>query len=168
MTDKVEKIDTSALQGIVLNPYGDLPCAAYCLLEIKHVGPFQHWLKAIIPLITKGDEAKPEFAVNIAFTYGAINKIRPGLKVGTFSEAFEDGMVSDYRSRILGDSGPNAPQHWLWGGTDANSQENATHVDIFADAFRQDFTCCRFTLTADSWRNIWCRWFAFIGGSGAY
>ena len=37
--------------------------------------------------------------------------------LATFPFAFLDGMTTPARARILGDTGPNAPERWTWGRT---------------------------------------------------
>ena len=77
-----QKIDTTAMQGLIINPYGDLPYAAYCLLEIADVSQARLWLKSIAPDVTRGDIAKPPVGVNLAITYAGVKVPQPRSQVG--------------------------------------------------------------------------------------
>ncbi len=39
-----------------------------------------------------------------------------GSTLGTFPTSFLDGMLSEARARVLGDTGESAPQYWSWAG----------------------------------------------------
>ncbi len=131
-----EFIDTTAIQGILLNPYGDLPCGAYCLIEVVDNRLARQWLAEIEPLITRADIDKPKQAINVAFTFTGLKAI--GLQnaiAGTFSQAFEEGMVSDHRTRILGDTDASEPAQWIWGGPKEEQEFNATRIHILLMIF---------------------------------
>jgi cytochrome P450/deferrochelatase/peroxidase EfeB len=70
--------------------------------------------------ITFGDIIPTERATFLAFTCSGLEKL--GLWQGetsvlnSFPSAFTHGMTSPWRSRLLGDEGPNAPENWVWGG----------------------------------------------------
>ena len=60
---------------------------------------------------------KPPRALSIAFTYdglAALGLSEAGLR--TFPQEFRAGVASAARSRILGDTGDSAPEHWELGG----------------------------------------------------
>jgi len=130
-----EKIDPAAMQGLIINPYGDLPSAAYCLLEIVDVNQARQWLKAITPEVTRGDIAKPQVGVNLAITYDGVKVLSPSLKPGTFTDAFESGMVSPRRTRILGDTGTSEPGQWSWGSPDETKEASAQRVHLLLMLF---------------------------------
>lgn len=74
------------------------------------------WLAAIMPEITYG-HSRVEQAVVVAFTAPGLLKL--GLTesdLAGFPVAFQSGMTSPGRSRVLGDTGDSAPEHWRWGG----------------------------------------------------
>ena len=52
--------------------------------------------------------------------------------LSTFSLPFQEGMGTDHRSRILGDTDENAPSNWDWGGTEA------TQVDLLLLLYGED------------------------------
>jgi cytochrome P450/deferrochelatase/peroxidase EfeB len=70
--------------------------------------------------LTFGDVIPTDRATVLAFTASGLEKL--GLWSGetgvlnSFPPAFIHGMASPWRSRLLGDEGPNAPENWLWGG----------------------------------------------------
>jgi deferrochelatase/peroxidase EfeB len=71
--------------------------------------------------VTFGDVMPPDRATFLAFTATGLQKL--GLWSGetsvqnSFPPAFTHGMTAGWRSRLLGDEGPNAPGNWIWGGT---------------------------------------------------
>src|SRR5262249_51616996 len=68
----------------------------------------------------------PGGRVNVAFTADGLEALGVnGAQLDTFSPAFVDRMDSPYRSRILGDTGVNAPETWEWG-----SGERVVHVVV--------------------------------------
>ena len=70
--------------------------------------------------ITFGDDMPAERATILAFTATGLEKL--GFQSGdtsvmnSFPAAFTHGMAAPWRSRVLGDEGPNAPENWIWGG----------------------------------------------------
>jgi Dyp-type peroxidase family len=75
------------------------------------------WLGSIASEITYGMSYRPD-AVVVAFTASGLSA-KLGLTDGemaSFPTAFQSGMVSLGRSRALGDTGPNDPKEWTWGG----------------------------------------------------
>jgi Dyp-type peroxidase family len=105
------------IQGIIARGYGELEAGCYMLLGIRDAKAARVWLGHLAARVTPADEKPSEQALNIAFTCGGLRAL--GLNeetVETFSHEFQDGMTSDYRQRILGDSGESAPGNWVWGG----------------------------------------------------
>jgi deferrochelatase/peroxidase EfeB len=76
------------------------------------------WLSKILPKVAFGDGRKhDEGAVTIALSHTALSKLGlPAESLASFPQAFIDGMCTTWRSRVLGDTGADAPQHWWWGG----------------------------------------------------
>jgi Dyp-type peroxidase family len=152
-----DAIDPAAMQGLIINPYGDLPCAAYCLLEIVDATKARQWLKAIAPEVTRGDVAKPQVGVNLAITYAGVKVLSPSLKAGTFTDAFESGMVSPYRTRILGDTGTSEPTQWSWGSPDETREASAQRVHVLLMLF---------AVTAQGVSDLQSKWLDTMSGSG--
>jgi Dyp-type peroxidase family len=121
-------VETHDIQGLVFSGYRRLVHAAYVLLRVDQAEPARRWLTNLVPRITDARErSKPEIeqqtlAYNVAFTWDGLRSL--GLSetaLGQFSEAFQEGAApggSSHRSRVLGDSGLNSPDHWKWGTGD--------------------------------------------------
>jgi Dyp-type peroxidase family len=121
------------IQGLVVSAYRHLPRAAYILLRITDPAAARAYLRDTIPQIT-GAQGKQDRALNLALGYGGLARL--GLHpddLSTFPAAFQEGMASARRSRILGDTGRSAPQHWDWGG-------EGREVDILELVFAPDDT----------------------------
>jgi Dyp-type peroxidase family len=56
-------------------------------------------------------ETKPDFCVNVAFTYSGLQALGlPVASLTSFPEDFQQGPVA--RAAIVGDTGDSAPEHW--------------------------------------------------------
>jgi Dyp-type peroxidase family len=56
-------------------------------------------------------------AVQVAFTHAGLAALGLDAEtLGGFSRELIEGMVTDHRSRFLGDDGGSRPEHWRWGG----------------------------------------------------
>ncbi|MBV9834540.1 MAG: hypothetical protein JO055_09055 [Alphaproteobacteria bacterium] len=77
-------------------------------------------LRALMPLVAFNDGRlidRPA-VVTLALGPGAFRRL--GLRkdaLDSFPFAFLEGMTGGSRSRILGDTGVNGPEHWRWGNT---------------------------------------------------
>jgi Dyp-type peroxidase family len=119
--EKVVKLERSDIQGLIFSAYSHLPCAAYLLLRIEDAAAAGQWLSAIAGEITTADNKQENFSINLALTYCGLARL--GLNRATlnsFPIAFREGVASENRSRILGDTHENAPSGWDW-GSDADS-----------------------------------------------
>ena len=56
----------------------------------------------------------------------------------TFAVPFQEGMTERHRQRLLGDTGPNAPEHWNWGGTAADSRARRGEIHALLLLFAPD------------------------------
>jgi Dyp-type peroxidase family len=122
------------IQGIVASGYGHLPHAAYLLFAIDEPAAAGDWLARLADAVTTARQRVEEQALGVALTatgLGAIGlseRVRDG-----YSMEFLVGMTDDaHRRRILGDTGPNAPERWLWGGP--NSRAVDVLLLLFADS----------------------------------
>ncbi len=129
MTTQIERPD---VQGFVLSSYAHLPCANYLLLQITDPELARQWIKRLESQITNAKNKQEGFSLNVAFTSTGLSKLGfTAPELSTFSRAFTEGMISEHRSRILGDTGENEPKSWDWGSAD-NS------VDILLLIFAAD------------------------------
>ena len=129
MTIELERGD---IQGFVLSAYAHLPCANYLLLRITDPESARQWLKNLENQITTAEKKQEGFSLNAAFTASGLSKLGfAAPEISTFSRAFAEGMISEHRSRVLGDTDENKPESWDWGSGD-NS------VDILLLIFAAD------------------------------
>lgn len=107
------------VQGIVSSGFGSLPAAAYVLLRVIDARSACRWLEQRLPLVAAADARPTERALNIAFTWQGLQALGvDDFTLRTFPTELREGMTNSHRSRILGDTGANAPEHWAWGGPD--------------------------------------------------
>ena len=112
-----EHLDLEDMQGLLVRGYGRLPAAAFLLLRIDDAGAARRGLAAWADAVTSADAKPTGSALNIALTAAAVAALSPdGSLPAGFSEPFAAGMVSPYRSRLLGDVGDDDPAGWAWGG----------------------------------------------------
>ncbi len=105
------------IQGFVISSYAHLPCANYLLLRITDPQLARNWIKNLASRITAAEKKQEGFSLNIAFTSTGLSKLGfTASELSSFSRAFAEGMVSEHRSRILGDTDENEPKGWEWGG----------------------------------------------------
>jgi deferrochelatase/peroxidase EfeB len=110
--------DFSDVQGIVRFGHGHLKEARFLLLTIKETEVARQWLAELPLASAKAHRPLPDHAVQAAFTAQGLNKLglNPDL-LESFSDEFLTGMTEPNRARRLGDTGDNAPDNWVWGGT---------------------------------------------------
>jgi len=114
------------IQGVITSGYGHLPQAAYLCVTITNVDGGRRWLSRLADSITSSQrhtgghgvsEDRPPTAVNIGITANGLRAIGlPEEVLRTFPVEFQDGIASEERSRILGDTGASAPETWEFGG----------------------------------------------------
>ncbi len=109
------------IQGIILWGYGHVPEARYLMLRVRRrdAGALK-WLSEL-PLASAAAESKtdepPEPLVNVAFTYRGLRELGVDETLcNRFSTPFVQGSEDEYRARVNGDVGADAPSEWEWGG----------------------------------------------------
>lgn len=130
-------VDWSDVQGMVLRGYPETPQAAYLLLHIDDAAAARAWLGDLAGKVTtsklrdkaeyENNRPKPANNLNIAFTWDGLKAI--GLAADaleTFPWYFREGMATPLRSKILGDTGASAPEHWRWGAE--TGPDDAIHI----------------------------------------
>ena len=112
----MEPLERDDIQGLLLSAYGDLSCAAYVLLRVVDRSAGRRWLAGIADEITPATGLRDP-SINVALTYRGLGSLGLDRDVlASFPHAFRDGMASERRSRLLGDTGDSAPANWDWGG----------------------------------------------------
>jgi len=111
-------LQASELQGLLYSSYSSHRYASYLLARFGDPAQGLSWVENVARRVSFGDGRGSGGRVNVGFTSMGLQALGVSQKaLETFSPAYWDGMDSPYRSRILGDTGPNAPEHWEWGGT---------------------------------------------------
>lgn len=124
-----ESVELHDVQGIIIKGYDKLKAAVFLLLEITDSTKAKQWITSQLPLITHAATSTQaiDTAVQIALTFtGAVALKVPVEGLKTFPPEFIEGMVTEHRSRMLGDLEDSAPDKWKWGGTE--KEFNSIHL----------------------------------------
>jgi len=136
----MSRLNETDIQGFVLRGY-NLPFARYVFLEVSDHTKARHFIDNLLPYITTGerwDDGKPQFTVNIAFTHKGLTMMQlPDASLLSFPVEFLQGMKA--RADVLGDTGPNDPEHW-----DAIWRAERVHIWLAVNAQSEQAleTCC--------------------------
>lgn len=110
-----QALDFDDIQHILLTRTPALT-GRYVFLKFGSPEAGRAWLKAILGTVRSAaavDTTKSSW-VTVAFTWNGLRAL--GLDEGTlatFPHEFKEGMAA--RAAVLGDTGPNAPEHWVDG-----------------------------------------------------
>jgi Dyp-type peroxidase family len=111
------RLDLDDIQGLVVRGYGRLRAARFLLLRIDDPVAARRWLAMAADDVTAGSTDPGDMSVQVAFTHAGLDSLGLGPEVlAMFPPEFVGGMTTPHRSRVLGDLGRNAPEHWIWGG----------------------------------------------------
>ncbi|GEK46381.1 hypothetical protein HPA02_06640 [Bisbaumannia pacifica] len=116
------ELEFEDIQGILLSGYAGLPEARFLLLTFGEAAAARAWLGEALPRIEAAAAGRPQGGsrLHLAFTWTGLEHL--GLSwqaLKGFAREFREGMAgSARRSRLLGDTGGSAPEHWQWGGPD--------------------------------------------------
>lgn len=106
------------LQALFRFGNGQLTETSFMLLQVKDADTARQWLSAAPVSSATATRAPPDTSLQIAFSAEGLRAM--GLReniIKDFSDEFITGLAGDEsRSRRLGDTGANAPEHWQWGG----------------------------------------------------
>ncbi|HEY0320064.1 MAG TPA: Dyp-type peroxidase [Pyrinomonadaceae bacterium] len=109
-------LEREDIQGIILSAYAHLPCAGYLLFRIDDPARARQWLARIADEITIAVAKQDLYSLNLALTYEGLRALGlDATALDTFPIPFREGMHSDKRSLILGDTNENHPSQWKWG-----------------------------------------------------
>ncbi len=115
---RAQAVDFRDVQGLVRFGYRRLTEASFLLLNIRDANAARAWLRSAPISDAVACDTAPLTALQVAFTRQGLERlgVPPGV-LASFSLEFRAGMSEDAgRSRLLGDIGANAPEHWQWGG----------------------------------------------------
>lgn len=109
-------IDRADVQGLVVRGHPRLRAARYVLVRFSDGPGAGAWLAHAADDVDDGRERPTQHALNIALAPSGIRKLGlPERVLEMFGREFTEGMVTEHRSRILGDVDDSAPTRWLWG-----------------------------------------------------
>lgn len=143
-------LDREDIQGLVVRGYKHHVVSYFTLLSFDpgEIAATKQWLAALA--VRNGVPHRTDTYVNIAFTHRGLERLGcPPAILDGFSDEFRGGMTTSHRSRILGDTGANAPETWEWGNgaqpVDAVLlvyARNATDLAACYDSVGAGFTRC--------------------------
>ncbi|RTL43664.1 MAG: peroxidase [Candidatus Melainabacteria bacterium] len=110
-----------------------MPYAAYVLVRFNATKSAKEWLSEVAKRCTPADVDSDVEALNIALTYSGLLALELDQSIAdSFSHPFIEGMITERRSRILGDTYENNPKFWTWG-----TAQNPVHALIMQFANTQ-------------------------------
>ncbi|HET6339403.1 MAG TPA: Dyp-type peroxidase [Polyangiales bacterium] len=111
------------VQGLIVRGYGHMPEARYLMLRVRglHTDAMRRWIGEL-PLTSAEAGSRSmlpsEPLINVAFSYDGLRALGVNEELcQRFSTAFVRGAHDDYRARVNGDVGDNAPEKWEWGSS---------------------------------------------------
>ncbi len=109
------RLERADIQGMLLSAYGHLDWSATIILRIDDPARAKGWLAALAGQITTATGKDHHRGTNVAFTYAGLETLGIDGRAGAFPLAFVDGMASQRRAAVLGDTDESAPDRWTWG-----------------------------------------------------
>ena len=112
-----DQLESADIQGLLARGFGNLPWASYVMVHIAEPSPARSLVREWANRVTPANASPLDTAMNVALTAQGVRALtaKSAVDLG-FSEPYATGMVTEYRSRLLGDVGKNAPAGWEWGG----------------------------------------------------
>ncbi len=126
-------LELSEIQAFLTHEYKEMGSSKYYLLQVTNPVDVKKFLSNIADEVASISSADRSETINLGFTSNGLAAL--GLhenNLGSFSREFREGMVTDHRSRILGDFDSSHPSKWQWGGT------NNEKVDMILLVFGKD------------------------------
>lgn len=153
MTESRVTVELDDIQGIVASGYGHLRVARFVLLAVADAAPggnaaARAWLGDLADDVATANGRQEGESVNVALTHhGLLALGLPTDVAAMFSDEFVGGMAVPHRSRILGDTGDSAPEHWKWGGPATTPVDvllmlyasDAVALDVLYQAYERGF-----------------------------
>ncbi|MBN7795978.1 Dyp-type peroxidase [Parahaliea mediterranea] len=111
-------VEYADMQGLLRFSHAHLAGCRLLLLRVREPRQARRWLARVPVLSAEKSPRLPRHAVQLALTAAGLTALGlPADVLAAFPEPFLGGVAGDAnRSRRLGDTGANAPQHWRWGG----------------------------------------------------
>ncbi len=135
-------IELEDVQGYLIRGYGNMQFSRFVLLQVQEADLARKWLKSISGKLTNATivakDKLPDTCLNIGFTADGLKALGLHKKnINTFSPPFKEGMITEHRSRLLGDLDSSAPEHWQWGAGEDK------HVHMVLMVFGKDKETCK-------------------------
>ncbi len=118
-----QTLDFDDIQGLIFHGYYRLRYVRYQFIQCSGTAAeARAWLGGLIARIStryvfRPDRAPPTQALHVALTHDGLRALGfADAELATFPLAFQQGMRSDFRRRILGDTGESAPECWDFAG----------------------------------------------------
>ncbi|HYI41946.1 MAG TPA: hypothetical protein VE053_16680 [Allosphingosinicella sp.] len=113
------KLETSQIQSLVFGGLGFMPHGLCLLFDLpEDQARARAFMATLYPCTAFGDGRKlrRDSVLTVALGARALDRLGlPGECISGFPPAFLEGMGTDGRARILGDTGEDAPEQWRWG-----------------------------------------------------
>lgn len=110
-------LDRADAQGLIVRGYGKLGHASFLLFGIEDAAGARAVLRRWADQAATAAAPPGGSAVNIAVTAAGLRVLGvPGRIVDGFGACYAEGMVTEHRTRLLGDQGAADPRRWAWGG----------------------------------------------------
>lgn len=117
----VAKLQTREIQSLVFGGLGFMPHGACLLFDLpEDEVRARAFVARLYPATAFGDGRKlrRDSVLTVALGGRALERLGlPPECIGGFPPAFLEGMGTDGRARILGDTGEDSPEKWRWGRT---------------------------------------------------
>jgi Dyp-type peroxidase family len=148
-------LELDDIQGLVLSAYPKLPWARFLVLRIDEPDAARSWLGGLAEAVTTAETSRSPSACNVALSFAGLARLGlPSDALASFPWPLRQGMVTEYRSRILGDRRASAPRRWCWGGPGAEPDvllaSYAGTADELVDRSALDGCGVSVTATVDS------------------
>lgn len=129
-----QELELHEIQGMVMSGHKHLRHAMYIFLQIKEAANAKAWLAQIALQIATSEKwaldpitnerKKPPHILNLGISFTGLQALGlPQAALESFPDDFIDGIASERRARILGDTGKSAPKYWQIG-----SDPNTLHI----------------------------------------
>jgi len=129
----MESIEISEIQAFLTREFKEMSSSRYYLLQVSDPSLAKQFLSVVTDNLTSITTPEKDSHLNIGFTKTGLQALGLNEKnLGTFSREFREGMVTDHRTRLLGDTESSAPHKWLWGGP------NNDRIDLILMIFGKD------------------------------
>ena len=143
----MEQLDLNEIQAYLMHDYGHMFFSRFVLLQVTDAPSAKHWISDISHQLayatSMSTDQSEDTLLNIAVTASGFKALgmHPD-NVNAFSREFREGMISEHRTRMLGDIAGSSPDQWLW-GNEKKIPEEPVHLLLLVFG-KDEETCIRF------------------------